>query len=123
MESSAIKKQIAGQRRALRVRKNVRGTSARPRLCVVKTNKHIEAQLINDEAGITLAGVSTNSKELKTTPFRKKNKASAKVLGGRIAEKAKAIGIEKVVFDRGPFRYHGILAELAQSARDGGLQF
>lgn len=123
MENSAAKNKISQHRRTLRVRKKVRGTSLKPRLCVVKTNKHIQAQLINDETGVTLAMISTNSKELKGTAFCKKNKASAKLLGTRMAEKAKAIGVEKVVFDRGPFRYHGLLAELADSARAGGLEF
>lgn len=123
METSQIKNSGRKLKRAMRVRKHVQGTVAKPRMCVVKTNKHIEVQLINDEEGKTLASLSTNSKELRTTEFAKKNKASAKVLGEMVAEKAKKLGITQVVFDRGPFRYHGILAELADSARAGGLQF
>lgn len=123
MENSQIKASGRKIRRAMRVRKHVQGTDSKPRMCVVKTNKHIEVQLINDEAGKTVASLSTNSKELKKTENAKKNKASAKVIGSMIAEKAKKLGITQVVFDRGPFRYHGILAELADSARAGGLQF
>jgi large subunit ribosomal protein L18 len=107
----------------MRVRKKVRGSAEKPRLCVVKTNKHIQAQLINDETGITVAMVSTKAKEFRQTPYCKKNKQSAKALGEQMAEKAKALGIETVVFDRGPFSYHGILAEFADSARSKGLNF
>lgn len=123
MESSQIHACGAKVRRAMRVRKKVQGTLSKPRMCVVKTNKHIQVQLINDEEGKTLASFSTNSKELQKTEYTKKNKASAKRLGEMIAEKAKQLGVTQVVFDRGPFRYHGILAELADSARAGGLQF
>ena len=110
-------------KRALRVRKHLRGTSAKPRLCVVKSNCHIQAQLIDDETGITIGGVATFAKELRNTEFNKKNKASARKLGEQIAEIAKSKNIKEVVFDRGPFKYHGILAELADAARAGGLQF
>jgi len=110
-------------KRALRVRKHLRGTSTKPRLCVVKSNCHIQAQLIDDESGQTLAGISTFAKEFRQTEFNKKNKASARKLGEHIAEIAKSKNIKEVVFDRGPFKYHGILAELADAARAGGLQF
>jgi large subunit ribosomal protein L18 len=123
MESSIEKNLVSKKRRTMRVRKQVRGCADKPRLCVVKTNKHIQAQLINDEAGVTLAAVSTNSKELRQTPYCKKNKQSAKMLGEKMAEKAKSLGIQTVVFDRGPFAYHGILAEFAESARSKGLAF
>jgi len=123
MENSTIKAHRAKRMRALRVRKHVRGDAAKPRMCVVKSNKHVSVQIIDDEKGITLASLSTNSKELRKTEFKKKNKASAKALGEQIAERAKALGIGQVVFDRGPFKYHGILAELANAARSNGLQF
>jgi large subunit ribosomal protein L18 len=123
MEKSTQRMTITRGRRAMRVRKNVRGDALKPRLCVVKTNKHIQVQLIDDEKGITLASISTCGKEFKKTEFCKKNKTSAKVLGESIAKKAKALGVETIVFDRGPFKYHGILAEVANSARAGGLQF
>ncbi len=123
MENSQTRNASCKLKRAMRVRKKIQGTVAKPRMCVVKTNKHIQVQLINDEAGVTLASLSTHSKELRTTEHAKKNKASAKALGEMIAEKAKKLGITQVVFDRGPFRYHGILAELANGARASGLQF
>jgi large subunit ribosomal protein L18 len=109
--------------RALRVRKKLRGTSLKPRLSVNKTNCHVQVQLIDDEAGITLAGLATNSKEFRDTEFNKKNKASARKLGERIAELAIEKNIKEVVFDRGSFKYTGILAELADAARTAGLKF
>ncbi len=123
MESSTLKANVAKHKRALRVRKQIRGSAQRPRLTVVKSNKHIYAQLIDDTQGVTLASMSTVTKELRDTENAKKSKASARVIGEKIAEKAKALGIEEVVFDRGPFKYHGILAELADSARASGLKF
>jgi large subunit ribosomal protein L18 len=110
-------------KRALRVRKHLRGTSTRPRLCVVKSNSHIQAQLIDDETGRTLGGTATFAKEFRKTEFCRKNKASARKLGEQIAEIAKSKNIKEIIFDRGPFKYHGILAELAEAARAGGLQF
>ena len=107
-------------KRALRVRRHLRGSAQKPRLCVVKTNAHIQAQIIDDEAQVTLVGVGTNSKG---TPFGKKSKSAAEKMGAVLAEQAKAKGIEQVVFDRGPSKYHGILAALADSARSNGLKF
>lgn len=109
--------------RAMRNRKWLRGNAAKPRLCVVKTNKHIQVQLIDDDIGHTLASIATFAKEFENTDFAKRNKASARKLGERIAELAKEKNVKQVIFDRGPFKYHGILAELANAARDGGLQF
>jgi large subunit ribosomal protein L18 len=123
MDNSVTKSQENKRRRALRVRKHLRGNADKPRMCVVKTNKHIQVQIINDDLGTVLASISTLSNEMKNTPHTKKNKATAKVLGERIGQKAKALGIEQVIFDRGPFRFHGILAELADGARASGLQF
>ncbi len=113
------------KKRALRVRKHLKGTSLRPRLCVVKSNMHIQAQLIDDDLGVTLGSIATFAKELRDTEFNKKNKASARKLGERIAEIAKSKNIKEVVFDRGSSTYkgNGILAELANAARAGGLQF
>jgi large subunit ribosomal protein L18 len=123
MRSQTIKKQEIRHKRALRVRKKLRGTSAKPRLSVFKSNKHIQVQLIDDEQGLTLGTVSTFSKEIRNTDFSKKNKASAAKLGEIIADIAKKHSITEVVFDRGQFKYHGILAALADSARAAGLQF
>ena len=110
-------------KRALRVRKHLRGTSTKPRLCVCKTNSHIHVQLIDDETGHTLGATATFSKQFKDTEFNRKNKASARKLGEHIAEIAKSKNIKEVVFDRGSAKYHGVLAELADAARAGGLQF
>lgn len=110
-------------KRALRVRQQLRGTSAKPRLCVVKSNCHIQVQLIDDEKRMTIGSTATFAKEFRNTEFNRKNKASARKLGEQIAEIAKNKNIKEVVFDRGPFKYHGVLAELADAARAGGLQF
>ena len=111
---------INRSKRALRVRRTLRGTAAKPRLCVVKSNKHLQAQLIDDDKGVTIAGISTCSKEMAGA---KKNRETARKLGERMAEMAKAKKVETVVFDRGPNKYHGLLAELAEGARSGGLRF
>lgn len=123
MRNTQIKNQRIRQKRALRVRKNLRGTAAKPRLSVIKSNKHIQAQLIDDDSGKTLGMVATFAKEFKSTEFARKNKTSAEKLGESIAEIAKAQNIKEVVFDRGPFKYHGILKALADKAREAGLQF
>jgi large subunit ribosomal protein L18 len=123
MRNTILKKQKLRTKRRLRVRKKLFGTSARPRLCVVKSNSHIQVQLIDDQDGVTLGGTATFAKEFRDTEFNRKNKASARKLGEKIAEIAKAKKITEVIFDRGQFNYHGILAELADAARAGGLQF
>lgn len=111
------------QKRAWRVRKRMHGTRQKPRLSVHKTNKHIQVQLIDDDLGVTLAGIATYSKEFANTEHATKSKTSAKKLGERIAELAKEHQVREVIFDRGPFKYHGILAEIADAARAGGLEF
>lgn len=123
MRNDIQKKNELRRKRTMRVRKHVRGSTARPRLCVVKSNKHIQAQIIDDEKGHTLASVATFSKEFKDSEYGKKSKNSAKKLGERLAEIASEKNIKEVVFDRGPSKFHGILAELANAARDGGLIF
>lgn len=122
MKSIQHKNQILRHKRALRVRKHLHGNSLKPRMCVQKTNLHIHVQLIDDEAGVTLGAASTNAKEFKNGEFGKKNKASAKKIGERIAEIALAKNIKEVIFDRGPHKYHGVLAELADGARGAGLK-
>lgn len=123
MRNTRIKNQELRYKRSLRVRKKLHGSAAKPRLCVVKSNKHIQAQLIDDEKGVTLGAISTCAKEFRDGEFGKRNKASARKLGERIAEIAKEQNVKEVVFDRGPFKYHGVLAELADAARSAGLQF
>lgn len=100
-----------------RLRHKVSGTAARPRLAVYRSNTAVYAQLIDDEAGKTIAA-SDSRKETKGTPTEK-----AKVVGADIAKKAVAAKITEVVFDRGGFRYQGIVASLADAAREGGLKF
>ncbi len=107
------------QRRALRVRKKVTGTAEKPRLCVFRSNKNIEAQLIDDVKGVTL--VSASSTQLKLANGG--NCEAAAKVGASLAEKAKAKGIETVVFDRNGYIYHGRVAALADAAREGGLKF
>lgn len=124
MAIGELKKKTNNRRkRGLRVRKHIREYAKRPRLSVVKSNKHIQAQLIDDEQGITLGGVATYSKEFRSTEFNKRGKASARKLGERIAEIAKEKGVKEVVLDRGCSKYHGVVAEFAEAARAGGLQF
>lgn len=122
MKNNQLNKVRIQNKRALRVRKKLRGTSEVPRMCVVKTNKHVQVQIIDDESHKTLCSASTLSKELKGTEFAKKSKASAAKLGEMIAKAAQGLNIKKVKFDRGQFKYHGILAELADAARNAGLQ-
>ncbi len=102
-----------------RIRKHLTGTPERPRLSVYKSTKHISAQLIDDTEGKTLAAASSQEKELKAQDTL----AGAKVVGQALAKRAKEKGIAKVVFDRGGFRYHGVVASLAEGAREGGLEF
>jgi large subunit ribosomal protein L18 len=111
------------QRRAMRVRKRIRGTPERPRLCVFRTHKHVYAQVIDDAAGRTLAAASTLDKDLRGEVKNGGNKTAAAVIGKAIAERAIAAGVKHVAFDRGSFQYHGRLAALAQAAREAGLQF
>lgn len=123
MDNSKTRRLKARRNRVFRVRKKLSGTDVRPRLTVAKTNKHIYAQLIDDVAGITLAGVGTLSKENKNTDYNGKSKEAARHIGKQIAEMAKQKNINAVIFDRGRFKFHGVVAELANSAREAGLSF
>lgn len=111
------------ERRHLRVRKKVYGTAERPRLNVYRSEKHIYAQLINDDLGVTLAAASSLDKELKGKLNCGSNKEAAKVVGELVAKRALEKGISKVVFDRGGYIYHGRVKELADAAREAGLDF
>ena len=106
--------------RHLRVRKKISGTPERPRLCVYRSNSNIYVQVIDDVAGNTLVSASTLDKEIKT---KHSNKEAAKEVGALIAKRAIEKNIKTVVFDRGGYIYHGIIKELAEAAREGGLQF
>ena len=116
-------KREARVRRHQRVRKTVRGTGDRPRLCVFKSSRHIYAQIINDEEGRTLVTASTLSKEFARAGDRMKKTEAAKVVGTMVADLALAAKIESVVFDRGGYPYHGRIKALAVAARDRGLKF
>jgi large subunit ribosomal protein L18 len=107
-------------RRHIRLRRKISGTAERPRLCVYRSNTNIYAQVIDDVAGKTLVSASTLDKEVKT---KKANKEAAKEVGSLIAKRAKAAKISNVVFDRGGYIYHGVVKELAEAAREGGLEF
>ena len=123
MSNTIKKKNLVIQRRVFRVRKKLKGTAERPRLSVFKSNLHLFVQVINDETGETVASLGTMSKEFKGTEYAKKSKKSAQVLGEKIAKMTMDKNVTKVVFDRGRFKYHGIIALLADSARQAGLQF
>lgn len=120
MDHSLKRKIILRGKRSKRVRKNLRGNHDKPRLCVTISNKHIYAQIIDDEIGKTLASCSTLSKDLKET---KTSSEAAKQIGTLIATKAQQKEIKRIVFDRGQKKYHGLIAQLATSAREAGLQF
>ena len=114
-------REVLRTRRHARVRRKVQGTAERPRLVVHRSSKNVSAQIADDIAGKVLLGVSTLAPELKDTEGTKKD--LAKAAGKLIAEKAKAVGITKVVFDRGGYLYHGRIAAFAEGAREGGLEF
>ncbi len=105
-----------------RVRKKVHGTVARPRLAVYRSNKHLTLQLIDDEAGRTIVSASTNEASVRGEGSGG-TVAAATRLGQLLAERAKAAGIDSVVFDRGGYRYHGRIAAVATAAREAGLEF
>ena len=107
-------------KRHKRVRAHISGTAARPRLAVYRSNANISAQIIDDEAGKTLVSASTYGKAHEGNGG---NKEAARAVGKNIAEKAVAMGITEVVFDRGGYLYHGRVSELAEGAREGGLKF
>jgi large subunit ribosomal protein L18 len=108
-------------RRQSRGRKKIAGTPERPRLVVTRSAKHIRAQIVDDLAGRTLASASTMEADLRS--FDGDKSAKAKRVGGLLAERAKAAGVEGVVFDRAGNKYHGRVAALADGAREGGLAF
>ena len=105
-----------------RVRKKVHGTAARPRLAVYRSNKHLTLQLIDDEAGRTIVSASTNEASVRGEGSGGTVAAATRV-GQLVAERAKAAGIDSVVFDRGGYRYHGRIAAVATAAREAGLEF
>ncbi len=121
MLKQVIKRALTRQKRCYRVRKHLKGTAEKPRLSVFKSHRHIGGQLIDDEAGVTLAFLSTSSKT--GSQEQKKSKAGARFIGTELAKLAKSKKIEQVIFDRGRFKFHGLVAELANAARENGLKF
>ena len=120
-KDSSTRRRGARARRHFRIRKNLRGTAETPRLVVHRTSRHMHVQVIDDLKGHTLAAASTVEADVRALEGDKKAKA-AKV-GQLIAERAKAAGIEAIVFDRAGYKYHGRVAALADAAREGGLKF
>lgn len=110
----------ARRRRHERVRKNVHGSAGRPRLAVFRSNRYIYAQVIDDDAGRTLAAASSQEKKLRDKTLSTETAAE---VGKLIAARAEEAGVEAVVFDRGGFPYHGRVKALADAAREGGLKF
>lgn len=117
MADRKVRKIALRQKRKSRIRKHVFGTQEKPRLTVFRSNRHLYAQLVNDSIGNTLVSVSS-IKEAQVV-----NKTVAKSVGGLLAEQAKKQGIEKIVFDRNGYRYHGVVRELAEAVRTAGLKF
>lgn len=122
MSDNAKVRRTSRIRRHGRVRKKINGTAARPRLAVFRSNKHIVLQVIDDETGTTLAAASTNEATERAAGTGG-SVAAATRMGQLVAERAKAAGIDKVVFDRGGFAYHGRVAAAADAAREAGLEF
>jgi large subunit ribosomal protein L18 len=118
---STATKTRSRMRRQLRGRKKIFGAPERPRLVVTRSARHISAQVVDDSAGRTLASASSMEATLRTVAGDKSDKA--KQVGGVLAERAKAAGVERVVFDRAGHKYHGRIAALADGAREGGLGF
>lgn len=116
-------KNKARLKRHLRVRRKISGTTERPRLNIFRSSKHMYAQLIDDVKGITLAAASTQDKELRSEITNGGNVEAAAKVGQLIAKRAKEQGINKVVFDRGGYLYHGRVQALADAAREAGLEF
>ena len=110
----------ARSRRHTRVRKKIRGTSARPRLSVYRSNRYIYAQVIDDTEGVTLAAASSQEPDLRSGRL---NVDTAAKVGNLVADRAKDAGVSTVVFDRGGYKYHGRLKALAEAAREAGLKF
>ena len=114
----SAQRRVARMRRHFRLRKKVRGTAARPRLVVTRSARHLYAQVVDDARGATLVSASTYKLDAGGDKT-----AQARAVGRELAERARAVGIAAVVFDRGGNRYHGRIAALADAAREGGLEF
>jgi large subunit ribosomal protein L18 len=113
----------ARKRRHQRVRGRIRGTTERPRLSVYRSNSNIFVQVIDDDAGTTLASASTIDREITSQVDGKSKAEAARIVGRIVAERAQNVGVKAVVFDRGGYKYHGRVAALADGAREAGLDF
>ncbi|MET8797056.1 50S ribosomal protein L18 [Nocardia sp. NPDC004568] len=120
-KDASTRRRLSKTRRHFRLRKKIEGTTARPRLIVHRSSRHLHVQLVDDSAGRTLASASTIEADVRALEGDKT--AKGKKVGELIAERAKAAGVEAVVFDRGGHDYHGRIAALADAAREGGLKF
>ena len=119
---STTDRKVERLRRHRRLRRKISGTGSRPRLCITKSLHHVYAQVVDDEAGTTLISASTLDRELRET-ITGCNIHSSQRVGELLAKRALEHGIETVVFDRGGYRYHGVVAALAEACRKGGLRF
>ena len=119
----ALTKRESRTRRHTRVRKKITGTPERPRLCVFRSEKHIYAQIIDDSLGRTLCSASSLSPEIRNEDAKGSAVAGARLVGKLVAQKAAEANVKKAVFDRGGYRYHGRVKELAEAAREAGLEF
>ncbi|MBM4328548.1 MAG: 50S ribosomal protein L18 [Deltaproteobacteria bacterium] len=117
------RKQAAQEKRSRRVRHSIKGGGNHPRLTVFRSHRHIAAQIVDDRNGVTLVAASTLDKGFRRKTGQPFDKDLARAVGRRIAERAKEKNIHKVVFDRGPYLYHGKVKALADGAREGGLDF
>ena len=122
--SKAQERQVKRRRRHARVRKNIRGSADRPRLVVRRTLRHIEGQLVDDDRGVTVIGVSTRSADIESVETEGDGKVGRSFAAGKLlAKQAVDAGIAAVVFDRGGYKYHGRVKAFADGARNGGLEF
>lgn len=116
-------KRLARIKRRRRIRKRIKGTTSRPRLCVFRSAKHIYAQIIDDTRGLTLVSASSTEAEIKKKEKFENKVALATFIGKQVAERAREKGIQKVVFDRNGFLYHGRVKAVSEGARESGLEF
>lgn len=118
-----LKTEVRRERRQRRVRAKITGTLERPRLNVFRSARHIFAQLIDDSKGHTIVAASTLDEQVRAHAKEMDKKAEAKAVGKLLAERARAKGLKRVVFDRGGYQYHGRVQSLAEGSREGGLEF
>ncbi|MGH9737112.1 MAG: 50S ribosomal protein L18 [Candidatus Acidiferrales bacterium] len=123
MSVRRLSREAHRQRVHVRMRKRIAGTAERPRLCVHRSSRHIRAQVIDDASARTIVSASSLDKDVRSQIRGGGNIAASKIVGKMIAERARAKGVENVVFDRGGYQYHGRVQALAEAAREAGLKF